>query len=221
MSTASKLLKQNVKADMRPYCFVFGALPVKNFLLKPEPGDLVIAADKGLEQARAVGIEPDLLVGDFDSTGYEPDFPDKVKLNVRKDDTDTAHAMAIGAERGYKEFVIYGAMGGRLEHTIAMIQTASGFEEQGYAVLLVGDTDFAKVLTGGRSFSFPEGYQGRISVFSLSEVSEGVTIRGLSYEMEKGTLTRQFPLGVSNEFTGRECSVSLEKGELLIVYDQQ
>ena len=98
-----------------------------------KPQDFVIAVDGGLRYLMECGIEPDFLMGDFDSLGE--DFADIVakyrgmgeehflQLPVVKDDTDTMAAARLGIQRGYKEFLMYGAMGGRLDHTIANIQT--------------------------------------------------------------------------------------------------
>ena len=98
-----------------------------------KPQDFVIAVDGGLRYLAECGIEPDFLMGDFDSLGE--DFADTVakyrgmgkehflQLPVVKDDTDTMAAARLGIQRGYKEFLMYGAMGGRLDHTIANIQT--------------------------------------------------------------------------------------------------
>lgn len=202
-------------------CFIFAALPTDYYPLHPEEGDLVIAADKGLERARALGVEPDLLIGDFDSTGYVPDFPEKITLQVRKDDTDTAHAMEVAYAKGYREFIIYGALGGKLDHTFATIQQSAGYEAQGASVLMIGNDHIAKVITSSETITFPASYKGRISIFSLSDQSEGVTIAGLDYGLESGTLTRMIPLGVSNEFIGKVGTVHVEKGQLLIIYDTQ
>jgi thiamine pyrophosphokinase len=58
-----------------------------------------------------------------------------------------------------------------------------------------------------------------VSVFCLGEPARGVTIRGLQYELEKGTLESGFPLGVSDHFVGKESSVSVENGTLIVMYD--
>ena len=72
------------------------------------------------------------------------------------------------------------------------------------------------VITGGTAYEFPAKEKGDISVFALSDVAKGVKIKGLSYEYE-GNLKNDFALGVSNSFCGKEGSVSLEEGALLIV----
>lgn len=199
-------------------CFIFGALGVSFFPEKPREGDFVIAADAGFDRARALGIVPDMLIGDFDSMGYEPDFDNIIRLNVRKDDTDVGHAIETARSMGYDDFVIYGAVGGKVDHTVANIQLALKIAKAGGKSLFIGEAEsFTVIKNSSRRFSKRDG--GRISVFSLAEKSEGVTIRGLSFEMENGTLESDFPLGVSNAFIGEEALVKAESGELLIVWE--
>jgi len=200
-------------------CYIFGALPVTELAHTIGEGDFLIAADKGIDTMEKFHLKPDMVVGDFDSLGYVPRNEHLVKLNVRKDDTDTAHAMNLAFDAGYRDFVIYGAVGGRLEHTIANIQLASDFAQRGADVLFVGEREFFKVLNGGK-LEFPETTKGRISVFALSEKAQDVSIRGLSYEVEAVTLENRTPLGVSNEFVGKKSDISVENGQILVIWDR-
>lgn len=197
-------------------CFIFGALEVKCLPYLPAEGDLVIAADKGYETLKKLNITPNIIVGDFDSLGYIPKEANVEKLNVRKDDTDTAHAVDIGFERGFKEFIVYGGVGGKLDHSIANIQLAKSIAKRGGRAVFIGDTESFTVIKDG-SISFDESRTGRISVFSLSDESTGVSETGLSYALENATLTNDFALGVSNEFVGKKSEVSVKNGYLLIV----
>ena len=71
------------------------------------------------------------------------------------------------------------------------------------------------------SITFPAGNTGTVSVFCLGPDAEGVTLEGLYYPLEKGTLTAGFPLGVSNHFVGNEVTVSVEQGSLLLLFDRE
>lgn len=103
-------------------CYIFAALP-SGPLPAIGPEDYVIAADAGYMQLG--GIRPDLVVGDFDSLGFAPENERVVRHPARKDDTDTLLAVKLGLEKGCTRFVILGGLGGRLDHTIANIQTLS------------------------------------------------------------------------------------------------
>ena len=199
-------------------CFIFGALDVSFLPEKPCDGDLVIAADRGYDVALSHGITPQLTLGDFDSRGVVPDGGEIIRLNVRKDDTDMEHAVSVAMDRGYTDFVIYGASGGRLDHTLGNIAVAEMIADRGGRCIFYGDESSFTVIRDS-SFRSAARESGRLSVFSLSPISHGVTIRGLSYEAEGISLPRATTLGVSNAFIGREAVISAEDGVLLIVFD--
>ena len=75
-----------------------------------------------------------------------------------------------------------------------------------------------KQLPEVNTVSFPAISEGIVSLFCLGEDALGVTIRGLQYPLEDGTLTHSHPLGVSNHFVGEPVSVRVAKGELLMLY---
>ncbi len=196
--------------------FIFGALTAKYLPETPEEGDLVIAADLGFERLKEISIKPDLLVADFDSMEEIPDFEPIIRLDQRKDFTDIACAINLGFERGFTQFVIYGGAGEKLDHSLANIQLCSDILSRGGSAVFYGDRESFTVIR--ESFHFDRRQEGRLSVFSLTEESRGVTIKGASYEVESVTLYRRTPLGVSNAFVGREVDISVKDGELLIIW---
>ncbi len=199
-------------------CYIAGAADFAPARFKPEDGDLVIAADAGILHLEKLGVKPGLILGDFDSLGHVPDYPDVEVCPVRKDDTDSMLAARRALERGCDELLFFGCLGGkRLDHTLANVQTIAWAANEGAAAYLVGEGCCLAALTGGHSLSFDERYRGDFSVFCLGEDAAGVTERGLSYALEGANLTAHFPLGVSNSFTGESAFVSVECG-LLIVY---
>ncbi|MGN1080672.1 MAG: thiamine diphosphokinase [Acutalibacteraceae bacterium] len=200
-------------------CFIFGALEVNELSVKPSKGDMVIAADRGFETTKKFGIVPDLLVGDFDSLGYTPEFENIVRLNVRKDDTDVGHAVDTAMRDGYYDFVVYGGSGGKLDHSVANIQLASAIANAGGRAVFLGENESFTVICNG-SVKFGDFHRGRISVFSLSEKSFGVCEKGLSFPLTDAELDRNNPLGVSNEFTGVKSEISVRDGTLLIIWQR-
>jgi thiamine pyrophosphokinase len=107
-------------------------------------------------------------------------------------------------------------MGGRIEHSIANIQLLTRIAEEGGIGYLYDDNKVLTVIKDSE-IEFPTKENGFISVFSLSDKSEGVTISGLKYEIENAELTNNFPLGVSNEYIGKPSKISVKKGILLII----
>ena len=200
-------------------CIIFCAAEFDTLHAPIGPEDLVIAADGGLRHTEKLGLIPDVVLGDFDSLGFEPAgtnvFP------VEKDDTDAMLAVRRGLELGYREFILYGSLDGpRLDHTVANFQTLQFLCDHGAFGILAGVNTMAAVVKNGR-LAFPAGCEGNVSVFCLGPDARGVTLKGLYYPLEKGTLTPGFPLGVSNHFTGTEAEISVEAGSLLIIWDRQ
>lgn len=105
---------------------------------EPRAGDYVIAADGGYRSLKARGIEPDFVMGDFDSLGYRPDHPNVETHPVMKDDTDLGLAVRWALAHGHRRFVIAGALGGRLDQTIASLQTLRGLTDAGAQGWLIG-----------------------------------------------------------------------------------
>lgn len=180
--------------------------------------DFIIAADGGLAHTRTLGIEPNEIIGDFDSLGYVP--RDARVFPVEKDDTDSMLAVRRGLGLGFRRFVIYGGMDGkRLDHTIANFQTLQFLADRDAVGYLVGRDYIACVIRDSKLI-FPEGTTGDVSVFCLGPDAEGVDLEGVYYTLRGGTLTSGFPLGVSNHFTGSAASVSVQHGSLLVLWDR-
>ncbi len=198
-------------------CHLVGAGEFFGLNEKIRPGDMVIAVDGGYRELERLCVKPDFIVGDFDSLGAVPHGENVTVLPCEKDVTDMFTAVNIGIEKGCGLFYIYGGTGGRLDHTIANIQLLKYFAEKGVSLVFYGDGfAVAAVRNGSMTLSGKNG--GYVSVFSLSDSSQGVTLRGLKYGLENHTLTSAFPLGVSNEFTEKTAEISVENGTLAVYY---
>ena len=202
-------------------CYVVGAMSLSLGLRPyPAPGDYVIAADRGYDSLMAYGVTPDLVVGDFDSLGYAPKHPNVVQLPKMKDDTDMVYALRKGLELGYRRFVLLGGVGGRLEHTLANLQALDWLTTQGAQGFLAGEKTVATALRG-TSIQFPAAMSGFLSTFCNSGTATGVTIRGMKFDLEEGEMSGSFPVGVSNEFVGKEASVSVKEGSLILLWEEK
>ena len=200
-------------------CIIFCAAGFDGLAQPIEQGDYVLAADGGLRHLQALSIKPDGILGDFDSLGYVPEgaavFP------VEKDDTDAMLAVRHGLEKGFREFVIYGGLDGqRLDHTIANYQTLHFLTQNDARGYLVGK-DYIVTAIRNDSIRFSEAAEGILSLFCLGADAHGVCIQGLQYPLENGVLTSDFPLGVSNHFTGKPAEISVADGSLLIMWDRK
>lgn len=198
-------------------CYIVGAGENYGLDFAPGEGDFVIAADAGLRYLEEREIRPNLVVGDFDTLRYVPEGQNVLKLPAEKDDTDMSMAIKEGIRAGYGTFYIYGGTGGRLDHTIANLQLLTYLSEQKMQGFLFDkDSVFTAVTEGELKFGEIEG--GYVSVFSCSERAFGVFERNLKYELRDAALTNSFPLGVSNEFIGKESSIAVGKGTLLVCF---
>ena len=199
-------------------CIIFCAAGFEELVQPLAKEDFVIAADGGLMHTEKLGIVPNEILGDFDSLGHVPEganvFP------VEKDDTDAMLAVRRGLSLGYREFVLYGSLDGpRLDHTIANFQTLQFLTDRGAVGYLAG-TDYLVTVVQNGSIRFPAGCKGTISVFCMGKDAEDVTLEGLYYPLQHGTLTAGFPLGVSNHFTGEAAGIAVKNGSLLVLWDR-
>ena len=178
--------------------------------------DCVIACDKGYEYAERLGLKPDLIIGDFDSSPPPvTDLPVE-RLPTRKDDTDTMLGVKRALERGFRDIVICCALGGRLDHAFANIQSAAFVAARGGRARLLGeDTDIVVFRDSKQVFPRREGWS--FSVFALSDECSGVSVEGTKYACRDVTLRNSFPLGVSNVWTAKEAAVSADRGILMVV----
>ena len=198
-------------------CVIFAAGRMEKTSLLPQiqADDYLIAADAGLRNTAMLEVRPHLVMGDMDSLAKE-EVPDgSILFPVRKDDTDLMLAVKKGIELGYREFLIYGALGGRLDHTYAAFQTLAYIMEHGCSGVLVDGHHWVTMLENAE-LRVPDGYR-HVSVFSYTGQCSGVTLKGLSYPLEDGCLDQNFPLGVSNSVESQPASISVREGRLLVI----
>lgn len=199
-------------------CWIFGAgerVPLRS---RPADGAMIIAADGGLNYAQAEGMAPTLVVGDFDSMPRPETEAELIALPCEKDDTDMHYAARQAVLRGAKLCHLYGGTGGRMDHTMANVQTMRWLRRQGVEPRLYGASMTATVIENA-SLELPSG-RGYLSVFCLDEQAEGVTLRGLKYELEDAILRCDMPLGVSNErLEGQPAQIRVRRGALLVLWE--
>lgn len=200
-------------------CYIIGAGDCEKLDFRKQKGDFVICADGGLAFAQKFNVEPDIIVGDFDSYGLVPKGEDVIVLPREKDKTDTHFALDLGIQHGFKEFKLYGMLGGRIDHSFANIQLLSYALSCGVKAMLVGDKyDVLALQNSEISFSGKEGKY--VSVFSYSKKSLGIYIKGLKYEVDNFILTYDNPMGVSNEFTNKDAYIKVQNGTIIIMIEK-
>ena len=198
-------------------CYIIGAGDFHGFVQEPDDSDYIIAADAGYNVCVENNVIPDLVLGDFDSLGEVPKHPNVMQLPVEKDDTDTLFAIKLGLERGYKNFFLYGGLGGsRADHTIANLQSLLYIANRGGRGWIYGSHH---VWTLIKNSSIKLAGEGNVAVFCPDGKAEGVCLKGLKYELQNAVVTSDYPVGVSNCMVSHEAEISVENGALLVMYD--
>ncbi|MBQ2697582.1 MAG: thiamine diphosphokinase [Clostridia bacterium] len=216
-----------------PVCVILGAMPIT-----PEEGQdiasiadrFLICADAGVDNARRHGLTADLVLGDFDSLegGAAAAGEGALTYAVEKDDTDTMLCVKEGLARGYRRFLMYGALGGRLDHTVANITALRYLLDQDAEGWLMSHDNLVTMLQNGTRIYDRDDRYPHFSVFSYDKEAHGVVIKGGKYESqgvgeaheEAGgghSLVNSFPLGVSNSIVRDQLELRVRDGVLLVI----
>ena len=161
-------------------------------------------------------IKIDYAIGDFDSTD-RPDFKNIIALNPIKDFTDTVAAIRLAIDKGYREIIIYGGLGGRESHTISNIKTLLHFKKKGVNISLKARGKEIFVIDSNFSYKFNDK-DFYVSIFALNEEAI-LSIDGLAYELDSYKMSLDDSLGVSNQTKGCDFKISLDAGYLLIIFE--
>lgn len=186
--------------------------------------DLVVAADGGARHALAVGIVPDLVVGDMDSLGEE------LALEVgrrgaslerhpeRKDMMDGHLAVLAAGERGVTSADFLCATGGKPGAFLAVPHILLTAERIGLRSTLVADWGRMFVIED-RPRVVEGSVRDSVSIFPLSGRATGITLEGMEYPLENAELEPGDTLGFHNELASKEAKISVRSGALLVVHE--
>lgn len=202
---------------MEKRCIIIGAGEFYEKALDIKENDLVIAADGGYAHCFTVGVDPHLIVADFDSFKGVVEGKQVIKSIPEKDDTDMMLSIQEGLKRGYKEFVIYGGLGGRIEHSLGNIGCLHYLAKHDAHGVLISKNCKIEVLGKGKYFYEGDGY---ISIFSMNEKTI-VSLKNLKYELDHYELNNFTTLGVDNEFINKKAIIEIHEGSLIIVRNKE
>ena len=184
-------------------------------------GSTVIAADRGVDRALALGLRVDLAIGDFDSVtpeglaAAEADGARVERHPAAKDATDLELALDAAIALEPARIVVIGSGGGRLDHLLGVVLLL-GHERYGSAQLeaYLGDSHLHFV----RGTCTLVGTPGDlVSLVPLHGPCDGVRTEGLVYPLLGESLPAGTTRGISNVFAAGEARVTLEGGCLLAV----
>lgn len=189
---------------------------VKKYL---RPGDYSIFCDNGLRHLEVLGIEPDLIIGDFDSHAA-PQLPvETIFLPREKDDTDSVYAVREALKRGFRDFLLVGVVGDRIDHSLGNLSILLKLDSLGLKGLIVDDYSEMEIVSRETAEIGPE--YPFFSVLNISGTARGITIENAKFPLENGEINCEYQYGVSNEpLPGKTARVSVSEGRLLLVKDR-
>ena len=181
-------------------------------------GTRIIAADAGMAHAMALGLEPELWVGDFDSC--DPALIDKLDHVPRqehlpdKDATDGELAIAEAASRGASSLVLAGGLGGQADHAVQHFAQAIQLARQGVSALISsGDEEAWPLIPGVHLIDVPAG--SRISIVAFDDLT-AITLQNVKWPLDARDVPFGSSLTLSNEALG-PVTVKLEAGHGVII----
>ncbi len=178
--------------------------------------DFNIFCDGGLAHQKALGITPHLIVGDFDSHSNPHSGVETIILPCEKDDTDTVFAAKEAVKRGFDSFLLIGAAGARLDHTLGNVSILLKLHALGREALLVDDYSEMEIVSKNPVYiddSYPF-----FSLLNITGRARGITVKNAKYPLQGAEIDCTYQYGISNEvLPGDRAVVSVEEGELLLI----
>lgn len=196
---------------------------VKGFLKKD---DHIVYCDSGLKHRKGLGAEPSLIVGDFDSYKKPETDIETITLPVAKDDTDTVFAAREAMRKGFREFLLIGVIGARLDHTLVNAYLLTTLKENGCHGVIVDDYSEMELVAshtdndgnihpGVASVSYDHPY---FSLLAMEGPVRGLTIRDAKFPLEDARLEPGYQFATSNEaLPGKSAKIELKDGCLLLI----
>ncbi|MDO4530583.1 MAG: thiamine diphosphokinase [Bacillota bacterium] len=184
--------------------------------------DTVICCDGGMHHAKALGIDPDYIVGDFDSAApevlayyREKQIPVR-QFPERKNETDMELGILLALELGAKELVLFGGIGDRFDHTLANAHYLLSLLKKGIRARLVDEKNCVEVIDRHLTI---EGKKGElVSTLPLSMEVTGITLTGFSYPLTDATLTLDGDyIAVSNVLEEETATIEIKSGYLFVI----
>ena len=178
--------------------------------------DYMIYCDCGLRHLPRLGRAADLIVGDFDSHENPHAQTETIVLPHEKDDTDTYFAAKEALRRGFRDFLLLGVVGARLDHTLGNLGLLLMLDGAGAEAKILDDYSEIEIVshrTATVSGGFPY-----FSLLNISGTARHVTVTGAKFPLEDASIPCDTSLGVSNEvLPGQTARISVGEGRLLLV----
>ena len=206
----------------RTIIFSNGEIGNINFYKKLiKKNDTIICADGGLKFAKKLGLNPDILIGDFDSLkksdfyGLNKNKTKVLKFPKEKDKTDTQLALEYALSSGAGEIIMLCSLGGRADHMLANIHLLSLGIKKGIIIKILDSSAEIRIISKSLDLKTAKGET--ISLLPFSEKVNGIYTEGLKYPLKNGTMVLGIPYGISNEAISRQVKIKIRSGLLLVI----
>ena len=181
--------------------------------------DYIVFCDSGLRHLEPLEVKPSLIVGDFDSHDNPHLDVETIVLPCEKDDTDTVFAVKEAIKRGYKEFLLIGVVGARLDHTLGNVSILLYLDSIGKKGIIIDDYSEMEIVSNEPAYI--EDSYAFFSLLNVSGTAKGITIENAKYLLNNAEITCEYQYGVSNEvLPGKTAKVSILEGKLLLIKDR-
>ena len=205
-------------------CVIIGGAGIEDYALIRSyihEDDYVICCDSGLRHMEGLGVKPSLIVGDFDSYDDPHMDVETITLPVAKDDTDSVYAARAGVERGFKEFLLLGMTGARIDHTLVNLYILTRLANAGSRGVIVDDYSETELISDADGTVTVEGRYPFFSLVALEGPAHGVTIRNAKFCIRDAEIGPDYQYATSNEvLPGKTAEISIKEGRLLLIKDR-
>lgn len=185
--------------------------------------DNIIASDKGLETLDKFNIKPNYIIGDFDSINLkvlnkylDDDTINITRLNPIKDFTDTHMALKLGINIKSNDITIVGAIGTRIDHTIANISVLKEALEKNISCKIENENNSIMLINKNTIIEKDDNYK-YISLIPLTSTVSGITLKGFKYSLNNSKIKIGQSIGVSNEQIEQKGKIEIKKGILIVL----
>lgn len=185
--------------------------------------DRIICVDGGAGYAAALGLVPDVIIGDMDSIDRADleRFAGQGALikeySVEKDDTDTALALAEALAGGPEEIIILGAIGTRFDHSLANVHLLRVAHDRGVKARIMNEYNEITLVAPGQRVVLAGDPGDAFSLLPLTEQVTGVNVTGARWPLQDATFCIGNPYGVSNRLVAGRAEISIKTGLLLLI----
>ncbi len=206
---------------MKAFIYTGGAVFPENITEHPEKNDLCIAADSGYNNACALGVKVNILLGDFDSldatskAGIGDDI-EVLTVPSEKDFTDTQMAVDTALDKGAREIVIVGGLSGRLDHTLSNLAVLEFLNEKKVPAIITDGKNRVRFICSSSTLIARSKFK-YLSLIAKGKKVSGVTVEGCKYPLCDAKLSDSYQYAVSNEIVGNCAFISVKHGSIYIV----